>query len=159
PVPGLRRAGDRPPRRPGLQHRAGGPLNSRAALVPGGSPLPPAGARPAWPPVRARTDLPPGRGLVRVDRDDLRPDDPVAGLEPLAEPGGDRLVPGGVVRLDGRGRALPARVEGVAVVLERLDPLAVEDVLDPLPEPLHQLDQPPRLGVALGAGDGDLADV
>ena len=53
-----------------------------------------------------------GRRAERVDRDELGPDQLLAGLEPLAEPGGDRLVARRVVRRRRGDGALPPRVEG-----------------------------------------------
>ena len=70
--------------------------------------------------------------LVGVDGHHLGADDLLGGLEALAEPGGHALVAVGVVGRDGREGPLAAGVEGVPLGLERLDPLAVEDVLDPL---------------------------
>src|SRR5208337_4640181 len=76
--------------------------------------------------ARARDHLP----LQDVDRDDLWPDELVAGLETRAQPAGNGLVALGVVGGDGRHRALAAGVEVLTFVLERFNSLAIEGVLD-----------------------------
>ena len=55
---------------------------------------------------------------------------------------------------DGGDGALPAGVERVALDQERLDPLPVEDVLDPLLEPVHQADEPPASGLGSPPASG-----
>ena len=65
---------------------------------------------------------------------------------------GDGLVAGGVFGRHRLDRPLAARVERIVVLLERLDPLTIEDVLDPLLEAADQAEQPGRFPfhVALG---------
>jgi len=65
-----------------------------------------------------------------VDRDDLWPDELLAGLETRAQPAGVGLVALGVVGGDDRHRALAAGVEVFALVLERFDSLAIKSILD-----------------------------
>ncbi len=61
-----------------------------------------------------------------MDRDDLWPDELLAGLETRAQPAGDGLVALGVVGGDGRHRALAAGVEVFVLVLERFDSQAIK---------------------------------
>src|SRR4051812_14894341 len=105
---------------------------------------------PGPPPAWAARRRPFISFLDGVDRDDFGPDDPFARPEPFAVTGGDGFIERGVLGNDRGHRALASRVERVPLGVEGLYPLAVEDVFNPLLEPLHQADEPPGLGLTTG---------